>query len=90
MKKFGVDSSKSLAISLTTAPGKYALLRGSGVSHAVGIPTGWEITLGLVRSGDGGVDALRSPQVGGGSHAAREEGRALLQQPGHLSETVTL
>ena len=30
-------------------PGVYALLLGSGVSRAAGIPTGWEITLDLIR-----------------------------------------
>ena len=30
-------------------PGIYALLIGSGLSRAAGIPTGWEITLDLIR-----------------------------------------
>lgn len=34
---------------MTTSPGTYALLLGSGVSRAAGIPTGWEVTLDLVR-----------------------------------------
>lgn len=29
--------------------GVYALLLGSGVSRAAGIPTGWEITMELVK-----------------------------------------
>ncbi len=49
MEKFGVDPTVSLALSMTTGPGTYALLLGSGVSRAAGIPTGWEITLDLVR-----------------------------------------
>jgi hypothetical protein len=39
----------SLAFSLHSGPGTYALLLGSGVSRAAGIPTGWEVTLDLVR-----------------------------------------
>lgn len=39
----------SVALSLHHAPGVYALLVGSGLSTAAGIPTGWDITLELVR-----------------------------------------
>jgi hypothetical protein len=38
-----------LAIGLQENPGVYALLIGSGVSRAAGIPTGWEIVLDLTR-----------------------------------------
>jgi len=38
-----------LVISLHSNPGVYALLLGSGVSRAAGIPTGWEIVLDLIR-----------------------------------------
>ena len=38
---------EALALSLHHSPGIYALLVGSGLSHAAGIPTGWEITLDL-------------------------------------------
>jgi NAD-dependent SIR2 family protein deacetylase len=39
-----------LAIALDQKPrGVYALLLGSGISSAAGIPTGWDITLDLVR-----------------------------------------
>ncbi len=63
MEKFGVDPTVSLALSMTTGPGTYALLLGSGVSRAAGIPTGWEITLDLVRkaAAAGGEDALDDP-----------------------------
>lgn len=63
MEKFGVDSSVSLSISLTTAPGTYALLLGSGVSRAAGILTGWEVTLDLVRQAAvaGGEDRPEDP-----------------------------
>ena len=38
-----------LAFSIYGNPGVYAILVGSGLSRAAGIPTGWEITLDLVR-----------------------------------------
>ena len=38
-----------LALSLHSNPGVYALLIGSGVSRAAGIPTGWEVVLDLIR-----------------------------------------
>ena len=37
-----------LAMSMHANPGVYALLIGSGVSRAAGIPTGWEIVLDLI------------------------------------------
>jgi len=37
-----------LAMTLRESPGVYALLIGSGVSRAAGIPTGWEIVLDLI------------------------------------------
>ena len=39
----------ALALSLHHSPGVHAILVGSGLSRAAGIPTGWEITLDLVR-----------------------------------------
>ena len=39
----------ALAFSLHSGPGTYALLLGSGVSSAAGVPTGWRVTLDLVR-----------------------------------------
>src|SRR5882724_11504800 len=44
-----IDPLVSLAFSLHSSPGIYALLLGSGLSHAAGIPTGYEVTLDLVR-----------------------------------------
>lgn len=38
-----------LAFSLYESKGVYAALLGSGLSRAAGIPTGWEITLDLIR-----------------------------------------
>lgn len=39
----------ALALSLHHSPGVHAILVGSGLSLAAGIPTGWEITLDLIR-----------------------------------------
>lgn len=44
-----IDPVHSLAFSIQANRGVYALLLGSGVSRAARIPTGWEITLDLVR-----------------------------------------
>lgn len=39
----------ALAFSLHHTKGEYALLLGSGLSSAAGIPTGWKITIELIR-----------------------------------------
>ena len=44
-----IDPVLLLAYTLHTSPGVYAVLLGSGVSSAAGVPTGWAITLDLVR-----------------------------------------
>ena len=44
-----IDPVHALAFSVQSNRGVYALLLGSGVSRASGIPTGWEITIDLVR-----------------------------------------
>jgi SIR2-like domain len=44
-----LDPIDSLALTLHHTPGVHALLIGSGLSRAAGIPTGWEITLDLIR-----------------------------------------
>ena len=44
-----IDPVHSLAFSIQASPGVYAVLVGSGVSRAAGIPTGWEVTLDLIR-----------------------------------------
>ena len=44
-----IDPVHSLAFSIKATPGVYAVLVGSGVSRAAGIPTGWEVTLDLIR-----------------------------------------
>jgi SIR2-like domain len=43
------DVNTQLAFSVYEGKGVFALLLGSGISRAAGIPTGWEITLDLVR-----------------------------------------
>lgn len=45
-----IDPVHSLAFSIQANRGVYAILLGSGVSRAARIPTGWEITLDLVRT----------------------------------------
>jgi hypothetical protein len=44
-----IDSTTALSFSLFENKGVYALLLGSGLSSAAHIPTGWEITVDLVR-----------------------------------------
>ncbi|WP_158285587.1 hypothetical protein [Azospirillum sp. TSA6c] len=43
------DPLLSLAHSVQSNKGVFAVLLGSGVSRAAGIPTGWELTFDLVR-----------------------------------------
>ncbi len=44
-----IDPIQSLAFSIQANPGVYAVLLGSGVSRSAKIPTGWEVTLDLIR-----------------------------------------
>lgn len=44
-----IDPTVSLAISVNAHKGVYALLIGSGVSKAAGIPTGWDVVIDLIR-----------------------------------------
>ena len=44
-----IDALHSLAFSMQSNRGVYAVLIGSGISKAAGIPTGWDVTLDLVR-----------------------------------------
>jgi len=44
-----IDPIHSLAFSVQANPGVFSVLLGSGVSRSARIPTGWEITLDLVR-----------------------------------------
>lgn len=45
----GVDTRVALSTSLHAAPGVYAVLVGSGMSSAAGIPTGWRVVQDLIR-----------------------------------------
>ena len=45
-----INPIESLSFSIQANPGVYALLLGSGISRPAGIPTGWEITLDLVKT----------------------------------------
>lgn len=44
-----LDPINALAFSVASSKGVYALLLGSGISRSAQIPTGWEITLDLIR-----------------------------------------
>jgi hypothetical protein len=44
-----LDPISSIAFEMHAGKGMFALLLGSGVSRAAKIPTGWDITLDLVR-----------------------------------------
>src|SRR5689334_8967892 len=44
-----IDPIDSLAFSMHANRGVYAVLLGSGVSRSARIPTGWEVTIELVR-----------------------------------------
>lgn len=50
----------ALALSIQSNSGVYALLLGSGISRAAQIPTGWEVTLDLVRK----VAAMEEEPIG--------------------------
>lgn len=59
-----IDPIVSLAFGLHSRKGAYAVLLGSGVSRSAGIPTGWEITLDLVRrvASAQGEDCAQRPE----------------------------
>jgi len=44
-----IDPILSISFSMHSNKGVYALLLGSGISRSANIPTGWEITLDLIR-----------------------------------------
>ncbi len=43
------EALSTLAFTLHRGPGQFALLLGSGVSRSSGIPTGWDVTVDLIR-----------------------------------------
>lgn len=49
MPTIQIDPIDSLSLTLHHSPGVQALLLGSGISRSAGVPTGWEITLDLIR-----------------------------------------
>lgn len=55
-----VEPRLSLALSVHSNPGVYALLLGSGISRAAKVPTGWEVVLDLI----GRVAAMKNADVG--------------------------
>lgn len=57
----------SLAVSVQGNPGVYALLTGSGISRAAGVPTGWDIILELIQ---------RIARLEGNAEITREEGES--------------
>lgn len=59
-----MDQLTSLAFSLHSNKGAYALLVGSGISRSAGIPTGWEVTLDMIRkvAAITGEDAGENPE----------------------------
>lgn len=56
-----IDPLISLASAIQSGPGRYALLLGSGVSRAAGMPSGWEVVLDLAEQ----VAQLESANTGG-------------------------
>lgn len=44
-----IDPLLSLSLSLNSNKGIYAILLGSGISNAAGIPTGWEIVIDIIK-----------------------------------------
>src|SRR5262245_34663026 len=45
----GVDGRVAIATAIHASPGVYAVLVGSGMSSAAGIPTGWQVVQDLIR-----------------------------------------
>ena len=72
-----LDPMVAMATSVHASPGVYALLLGSGVSSAAGVPTGWQVVTDLVRkvaavsaieAADAGNDATADPEAWWGQH----------------------
>jgi hypothetical protein len=61
----GLDPTLALALGLSSSPGAYAVLLGSGVSRAAQVPTGWEVVLDLICKVAAlqGEDALREARA---------------------------
>lgn len=69
-----VDATTSLAFSIYSSKGVYALLLGSGISRASGIPTGWEVVLDLIRKAAllQGLDCGSDPAAWYESHYGKQ------------------
>lgn len=67
-----------MAVNVQAQPGVFALLLGSGVSRAAGIPTGWEVVQDLVRR----VAAASEPGVEPPSTSAEVESWWATHRPG--------
>ena len=80
---------QSLASSVHSSRGVYALLLGSGVSRAANIPTGWEVTLDLIRrlAAVNGADNVSDPVQWYRDQFAREPDYSTLLQD--LAKTPT-
>lgn len=64
----GVDPRVAVATSMHAAPGIYAVLVGSGMSSAAGVPTGWQVVQDLIRKvglaeGADPTDLVNSPEA---------------------------
>lgn len=65
----GLDPTLALALGLSSSPGAYAILLGSGISRAAQVPTGWEVVLDLickvaVLRGEGAAQEARADPEG--------------------------
>jgi hypothetical protein len=60
-----IDAVTSLSFSIQASKGVYALLLGSGLSTAAGIPTGWDVTLDLIRktAASEGIECGSDPEA---------------------------
>ena len=64
----GLDPALALALGVSSSPGAYAMLLGSGISRAAQVPTGWEVVLDLIRKvaalqgEDAAEEALADPE----------------------------
>lgn len=62
----GIDALAALAVACHGGPGRLAVLLGSGVSYAAGIPTGWQVVTDLARklAAAEGIDPLPDDPIG--------------------------
>lgn len=84
-----MDPTLPLAFSVRSGPGVYAVLLGSGVSRAAGIPTGWEVTLDLIAklAAASGASAEAKADPAGWFRGAYEEEPDYSRVVDHLAAT---